>query len=532
MTLQDTKPPEAPIPEVRTRGTSHARDFTRPGFLAKLVIMALINAFGVYGIMAAWAQRSIGVLVFMAIALAVADWAYFSRRAVPAKYLYPGLLFLAVFQIYVMANTAYVAFTNYGDGHNSTKGYAIEQILTKSDRRVEGSSTYPVTVLSRGDELAFAVVVDDEVRLGTAEDPLADVDGEVDDGRVTAVDGWDVLNISQIQQRQAEVLSLRVWISEDPADGWLRTDNGTLSYIARSTLTYDEVEDTFTAEDGTVYRADGEQGNFVSEDGRKLIPGWRVVVGFDNFTRMFTDGSLAGPFLRILLWTFAFAILSVLTTFALGLFLAVVYNDTRVKGQKVYRALFILPYALPGFLSALVWRGMLNERFGIINQTLLGGAEIPWLSDPNLARLSVIGVNLWLGFPYMFLICTGALQSIPSELTEAGIMDGASPWRRFRSITFPLLLVSVAPLLIASFAFNFNNFTLIYMLTGGGPNFPGAPFIIGHTDILISMVYSVAFESGVKQYGLASALSILIFLLVGFVSWLGFRQTRKLEEIL
>ena len=95
-----------------------------------------------------------------------------------------------------------------------------------------------------------------------------------------------------------------------------------------------------------------------------------------------------------------------------------------------------------------------------------------------------------------------------------------------------LLLVSVAPLLIASFAFNFNNFSLIYMLTGGGPNFPGSSIIVGDTDILISMVYSVAFESGVKQYGLASAMSIIIFLVVGFISWLGFRQTRKLEEIM
>lgn len=111
-------------------------------------------------------------------------------------------------------------------------------------------------------------------------------------------------------------------------------------------------------------------------------------------------------------------------------------------------------------------------------------------------------------------------------------MDGAGPVKRFWNITLPLLMVSVAPLLIASFAFNFNNFALIFMLTGGGPNYPGAPIIVGETDILISMVYSVAFESGVRQFGLASAMSILIFLVVGFISWLGFRQTRKLEEIM
>lgn len=511
---------------------SHARDISRPGFIVKLILMALINALGLYGILAAWAQDSMGVVAFLVVALIAANWVYFSKRAVPAKYLYPGLVFLAVYQLYVMGNTAFVAFTNYGDGHNSTKAAAIEQILKTSDRRIDGSSTYPVAVVGQGADLGFAVVRDGEVQLGTMDEPLAPVAGEVDGDRVAAVEGWEILSIAEIQQQQNEVLGLRVSLSEEPADGWLRTDNGALAYVARSTLSYDEAADTFTNDEGKVFSADPDRGLFAAEDGEELVPGWRVLVGFENFSKMFTDSRLSGPFFQILVWTFAFAILSVATTFALGLFMAVIFNDPLVKGRRFYRAMFILPYAFPGFLAALVWKGMLNKEFGIINETLLGGADINWLGDGNLAKLAILGVNLWLGFPYMFLITTGALQSIPGELHEAGVMDGAGPWRRFRSITFPLLLVSVAPLLIASFAFNFNNFSLIYMLTGGGPNFPGAPVVIGETDILISMVYAVAFESGVKQYGLASALSILIFVMVGAISWLGFRQTRKLEEIL
>ena len=511
---------------------SHARDISRPGFIVKLILMALINALGLYGILAAWAQDSMGVVAFLVVALIAANWVYFSKRAVPAKYLYPGLVFLAVYQLYVMGNTAFVAFTNYGDGHNSTKAAAIEQILKTSDRRIDGSSTYPVAVVGQGADLGFAVVRDGEVQLGTMDEPLAPVAGEVDGDRVAAVEGWEILSIAEIQQQQNEVLGLRVSLSEEPADGWLRTDNGSLAYVARSTLSYDEAADTFTNDEGKVFSADPDRGLFAAEDGEELVPGWRVLVGFENFSKMFTDSRLSGPFFQILVWTFAFAILSVATTFALGLFIAVIFNDPLVKGRRFYRAMFILPYAFPGFLAALVWKGMLNKEFGIINETLLGGADINWLGDGNLAKLAILGVNLWLGFPYMFLITTGALQSIPGELHEAGVMDGAGPWRRFRSITFPLLLVSVAPLLIASFAFNFNNFSLIYMLTGGGPNFPGAPVVIGETDILISMVYAVAFESSVKPYGLASALSILIFVMVGVISWLGFRQTRKLEEIL
>lgn len=512
---------------------SHARDYNRPGFYVKLILMGIINAFGIYGIMASYAVQSWVVLAFLALTLVIADYVYFSKRAIPAKYLLPGLVFLAVYQIYVMGNTAYVAFTNYGDGHNDSKDAAITQILKASDRRVDGTTTYPVTVFQRGDELGFAVVEEDEVLIGTSDAPLEVEPGAESSGdQVTDIPTATVLTLAEIQERQTEVLDLRVSISDDPDEGWLRTDNGTLAYVAKSVLTYDEGADTFTDESGTVFEADPERGVYVDADGKELTPGWRVVVGFDNFTRMFTDSALAGPFVQILLWTFAFAILSVLTTFALGLALATFYNDPRVKGRTIYRALFILPYAFPAFLAALVWKGMLNTQFGIINQTILGGAAINWLGDPWLAKLSILGVNLWLGFPYMFLICTGALQSIPAELKEAGTMDGAGPWRQFWRITLPLLMVSVAPMLIASFAFNFNNFSLIYMLTGGGPNYAGAPFPIGETDVLISMVYAIAFESGAKQYGLASAMSIIIFVIVGFVSWLGFRQTRKLEEIL
>lgn len=512
---------------------SHARDIAARGYVLKLILMALVNAFGIYGIMSSWAHSSYGILAFLVLALFAADYIYFSKRAIALKYLYPGLIFLIVYQLYVMANTAYVAFTNYGDGHNDAKAPAIEQILKTADRRVAETETYPVTILGKGETIGLAIVTGNEVKVGDGDTPLAVVHGATHTGsKVTAVPGWQVLGLAQIQSRQNDLLALRVNMSSDPNDGWLRTDNGTSAYVAKSLLKYDATADTFTTAEGLVYTANNKVGVYEAADGSRLTPGWRVTIGFENFTKMITDKRLAEPFLKVLIWTFAFAVLSVLTTFALGLFLAVVFNDPRVRARRFYRAMFVLPYAFPAFLSALVWKGMFNKDFGIINQTLLGGSAINWLGDPTLAKVTVLLVNLWLGFPYMFLICTGALQSIPGELTEAGVMDGAGPWRRFRSITFPLLLVSVGPLLIASFAFNFNNFSLIYMLTGGGPNIPGAPILVGDTDILISMVYAVAFESGVKQYGLASALSIIIFVLVGLISWLGFRQTRKLEEIL
>ena len=251
----------------------------------------------------------------------------------------------------------------------------------------------------------------------------------------------------------------------------------------------------------------------------------------DNFVRAVTEESIRGPLIYVTLWTFAFAFLSVATTFALGLFLAMVFNDKRMTSRKYYRLVMILPYAFPGFLSALVWAGMMNQEFGFLNNVLFGGAAIPWLTDPWLAKISILIVNLWLGFPYMFLVCTGALQSIPEELSEAAQVDGAKPFQAFRSIKLPLLLTALAPLLISSFAFNFNNFNLVYMLTGGGPRDVSAGVSVGSTDILISMVYKVAFVGAQADYGLASAFSILIFIIVGTISVLAFRRTKALEEL-
>ncbi len=527
---------DAPGRRRRRSDESHART-PGPGFLAKLVLVALVDALGVHVVLAAWAEESHGIMAAMVAALVAVNWVYFSRRALALKYVLPGLLFLLGFQIFVILYTGFIAFTNYGDGHNSTKGDAIEALLVQNERRVEGSAAYPLTVVEDGGgALGFAVVgEDDEVRVGTAERPLEEVgDAVVADGRVTGLPGWTVLGRQEVLQRQADVVALRVPVSGDAEDGSVRTQDARSGYVYRSTLEHDEVAGTMTdTTTGTVYRPNDE-GQFEADDGSTLPVGWRTVVGFDNFVTAFSDSRYAGPFVTVLVWTFAFAALSVVTTFGLGLVLAAVLNDPRLRGRRVYRALLILPYAIPGFLSALLWSGLLNRRFGFVNSVLLGGVEIPWLTDPWLAKLSIIGVNLWLGFPYMFLICTGALQSIPSDVLEAARIDGASRLRTWRSVVLPLLLVSTAPLLISSFAFNFNNFVLVYMLTGGGPQLTDASVPLGHTDILITMVYSISGVDGTapKNYGLASALAIVIFVIVGTISALAFRRTRKLEEVL
>ena len=169
-------------------------------------------------------------------------------------------------------------------------------------------------------------------------------------------------------------------------------------------------------------------GAFACPDGRQLDPGWREVVGFTNFVRVIADGRFRGPFVRVFTWNIVFAVASVALTFTVGLTLANALQDTRLRGRPIYRSIFIIPYAVPGFISAIVWRGLLNDQFGQVNRVieLFGLTGVPWLQDRWWAKVAVLLVNTWLGFPYMFLITSGALQSIPDELKEAARVEGAS----------------------------------------------------------------------------------------------------------
>lgn len=531
-----TPPTDPPVSRSsRSAGTarrSHAQ--TVRGLLIKIVLLGIVDAIALFVMFVLVMQESWLVFGIAAVVTVVINLIYLRPGWLPAKYLAPGVFFLALFQIFVVGYSGYIAFTNYGDGHNSTKEDAIESIIANSLTRVPDSPTYRLTVVEQLGTYGFLVTdPDGETLLGTPDQPLDEVDAEEDStGKAVGVAGWNSLAFGDLLANQSLIADLSVPLSDDPNDGALRTPDGSNAYVYTSDLVYDEASDTFTdTTGGTVYR-DGGEGAFVSDAGQELQPGWKIDVGFDNFVRAFTNEDIRGPLLSVTVWTFAFAILSVASTFALGLFLAIVFNAPHMRGKKIYRVIMVLPYAFPGFLSALVFLGLFNQQFGFFNQVLLGGASIPWLTDPWLAKFSILFVNLWLGFPYMFLICTGALQSIPEELAEAATVDGARPWAVFRLIKFPLLLVSVAPLLISSFAFNFNNFNLIYMLTGGGPRDVTAGVDAGATDILITLVYKVAFGEGTgRDYGLASAFAILIFLIVATVSIVSFRKTKALEEL-
>ncbi|SMC03613.1 arabinogalactan oligomer / maltooligosaccharide transport system permease protein [Sulfobacillus thermosulfidooxidans DSM 9293] len=253
-------------------------------------------------------------------------------------------------------------------------------------------------------------------------------------------------------------------------------------------------------------------------------------VGIQNFIALFNPNDpLSGVFIPTLIWTFAFAIITTLVNYFVGLVLAVLLNNKNMPEAPIYRAILIIPWAVPSLISLLAWQGLLNHSYGQINGFLhlLGLQGVDWLGNPFWARISVLMVNLWAGFPYMMTVCLGALQAIGPELYEAAAIDGANRTQQFRYITIPAIWKMTLPLVIPSFAFNFNNFNAVYLLTGGGPPRPTNQFA-GYTDILASAAYKMTLTF--NKYDWAAAISVVLFIIVGILSWLQMHYTHAFEE--
>ncbi|MDQ3822529.1 MAG: ABC transporter permease subunit [Actinomycetota bacterium] len=501
------------------------------GLALKVALLAILNAIAVWAAVVLVDDGKWVALAVLAAATVAIDAIYLSRRAVPAKFLVPGTVFLLAFSVIPILYTVNVAFSNWSTGHVLVKEEAIDGIQRNSLSIPPDGRSY-VMAPARDDGELVLLLVDEATGkpfLGTRDglEPLPEGSVRVDEvGTIVSAESYRLVRGPELVALDRELSKFLV-----PTEGSaaIRPEGLGAAVELEPTMRYDPKTDTFTRiESGLVFRDNG-RGSFVAPTGEELEPGWRTRVGFDNFTRIVDDPLVQKPFVRVFIWTFAFAFLTVVLSFALGLFLAIALDVPGMRFQRTYRSLLVVPYAIPGFLSTLVWAGLLNDDFGVVNRIL--HTDIPWLFDGNWAKVSIILVSVWLTAPYFFLVSLGALQSIPNELVEAARVDGGGPWQVFRKITLPLLFVAVAPLMIASFAFNFNNFGNIYLLTRGGPA-AGDESIAGATDILITYTYKLAIESGKGQdFALASAISILIFFIVASISAVGFWRTKSLENL-
>jgi ABC-type sugar transport system permease subunit len=504
--------------------------------LVRLAILIAVDA------SVAWLLNRLVSLGYLPLAAAIFIIVVFvnivllRREAYPVRWMVVGLVFMALFTIYPIFFTVWVSFTNYGEGHLVTEEQAIDQLL-RGLYLPEGGRAYTWTAFESagGDYALWLKDAEGNGYLATPGEPLTQPQpgemgiGEFDDNGVPeTIEGYQRLNaiVAATNQNLTEIL-----FGEAGKTIQIRSPSEAAELLPLYVYDSDQ-EAMISQETGIAYQ--NIRGTFSSPDGTALRPGFIAPVRVANFRDFFTSPALRGPLVRIIAWNFGFALFSLLLNFSLGLAIAILFGDRSFPFKKLIRSLLLIPYTVPALITILIWRGMLNPELGVLDRILEGlfGWAPPWFTNEWWAKIAILIVNLWLSYPYFMLICSGALQSISEDYYAAAQVDGASSWQQFRHITLPLLLVAVGPLLIASFTFNFNNFNLIFLFNAGGPPMAGTPTPAGHTDILISYVYNLAFTAtrGVN-YGFASAITIVIFFVVGAITLFQFRYTRMWEEV-
>lgn len=274
---------------------------------------------------------------------------------------------------------------------------------------------------------------------------------------------------------------------------------------------------------------------FTNYDRDHQVPGnlfdW---VGFANFGSMLGgDSRMTTTFFGVLIWTLIWAFFATFSNYFLGIIVALVINQKGVKFKKLWRSVLVLTIAMPQFISLLVMRSFFSN-YGVINRGLINlgilpsiNDAIPFFSNPTLARIVIIVVNMWIGIPYTMLMSSGILMNIPQDLYEAATVDGANTVQMFFKITLPQIIFTTTPYLITTFVGNINNFNVIFLLTSGGPS-TSAYYSAGKTDLLVTWLYKLTKEK--MDYSLASTIGILIFIISATMSLLTYTRSKSYKE--
>ena len=506
-----------------------------------LAVACLYLTFNVY--LAGQAFYAISFLIFASIGFYI----YLSNAAFAYRYLFPGLAGMAIFVAFQLFYTVQIGLTNYSSNNllslERAKSYLLEQTSPDETR------TLGYTLHAEGNEFRIVLMPlhepDDEknpevwaslLSKSYVSAPLALREAQPPEqiqmvplnqgsfefntalGLADVLKRRDVLRHLKLQLPDKNVLSyvgVREFGPLNPL--WKADDDGSIILL----------------ESNEVYRPNSETGFFENSDGSRIQPGFKVGIGLKNYERILTEPEFREPFVAIFLWTVAFAALTVFFSLIIGITLAVLLNWEALRFRTLYRTLLFLPYAVPGFISILIFKGLFNQNFGEINAILnaLFGIKPAWFADPTLAKAMILIVNTWLGYPFIMVLCSGLIKAIPADLYEASAIAGAKPLTNFFKITAPLIIKPLMPLLISAFAFNFNNFVLISLLTDGRPDFLNTKIPAGTTDILVSYTYRIAFQDSGQNFGLAAAISTVIFVMVALLSLVNLKLAKVNQEI-
>ena len=510
--------------EIAAAPPAAPRRLARPGLswpgriaVAVLALLLLWVSWNLYAL----GEPVLAVLIFVAtIGFALI---YSSPRFYATRFIYPGLVAIALFVAFPIAYTVYLGFTNYSSLNLLT--FERAQGVIMQAKVIDAATERPFALVR--DDAAYRVFLPAETG-GFLSDPVP-LDGTESNVPANPVDTAPAETMAM-----RDVVPLRnalALVSVTLPDGVTLRQSGLRTFASVAPAWRLEADGRLVnvADETHLLTPDQRTGFYADETGQRVTPGWRVGVGFDNFRRIFTSEGIRAPMLGIFIWTVVFATLSVALTFAVGVLLAVVLQWPHLRGKAIYRLLLILPYAVPAFISILVFRGLFNQNFGEINMVLSGlfGIAPNWTTDPMLARTMILIVNLWLGYPYMMVLAMGFLQGVPEDYKKAAALEGAGPLRVFFTITLPQIIPPFLPLLIASFAFNFNNLVLVLLLTRGGPDMPGTVIPAGHTDILGSFVYRISFIDSGQQFGLSGAITFIVFVIVAVIAYANFVAMRR-----
>ncbi|MDE3991349.1 maltose ABC transporter permease MalF [Glaesserella parasuis] len=509
---------------------SSAQLWGKRAFVGLLYLLAFYLVFTIY------LQGEILFALLTLVVVASGIFVFSSERAYRWRYLFPGISAIGIFVVFPLVCTVVIAFTNYS-GSNQL---AFERVVNQlQSQRYFSGERYDFKLLETADNQYQLALENENVQKTYLSAPLAlaDLKGEIKLEEVATLPESKVAPLKTITQNRQQLQTVNAIL---PSEEMLTMSSlrqfSQQSYrfsfdTESQILTNHETNERYKPNDDVgFFEQIDEQGNFT---GKRVEPGYTVAIGWQNFVKILTDEGVQKPFIQIFIWTVTFAFLTVVFTTLLGMIFASLVQWEALKGKAVYRLLLILPYAVPGFISILVFKGLFNQSFGEINLILnnLFGIRPEWFNDPFLAKVMILIVNTWLGYPYMMIVCMGLLKAIPTDLYEASAIDGASVWQNFTKITMPLLIKPLMPLMIASFAFNFNNFVLIQLLTQGRPSMIGTSTPAGHTDLLVSYTYRIAFEgSGTQDFGLAAAIAVIIFLLVSGLALFQIRLTKLQQD--
>lgn len=515
---------------------------TASNIALRLLGLMIFDAGALWMLITMWNDGYWQLAAIIAFITVMINYIWLRPEAYPMRWMSPGLAFMILISVYPILYTVYISFTNYGTGHLLPKVQAIE-VLEQRKYLPETGSAYSFTLYQNAfGEYVLLLLPED----GSEAEPIIVAPETVVENSVFGEMNEDNLPQNIIIPGQEDApftpvgraallpaLSALQEMTFGAGETAVQIRGMNRAAALQPLYTYNSETDTMTNnQTGVVYVADGERGEFVAADGSVLIPGYSVRIGFKNYQRFMGNPAFRGPLALIFVWTVIFAATSTIFSFSLGLLIAIAFGRG-MPGQKIIKSLLIIPFAIPGVLTILVWRGLWNPVNGIVGIWLseLMGQTINVFASPYWVKFALITVNVWLAYPYYVLINSGALQAIPQDMYEAADIDGANAWHQFRALTLPLLLVGVGPLLIGSFLVNFNSFNLIYLFNNGGPPIVGTPTPAGHSDILISYVYRLAFASAGQDFGYASAITVVIFMILVVITLFQYRFMHTWEKV-